>query len=142
MNYMLDTDTCITLIRQQFPGLLKKVLTFHPGDLGLSSITVAELQYGVEHSQHRERNGDALEQFLLPFEMASFDFSAAITYGRIRAELEARGTPIGALDTLIAAHALSLKATLVTNNLREFRQVKDLNIETWYQPRAGRGRSG
>ena len=132
MNYMLDTDTCITLIRRQVPELLQKVLSFRPGDLGLSSISVAELQYGAEHSRHRERNKDALIQFLLPFEIADFDFSAAMTYGRIRAELEGRGTPIGALDTLIAAHALTLKVKLVTNNLREFRRVKGLNVETWY----------
>jgi tRNA(fMet)-specific endonuclease VapC len=131
MNYMLDTNTCIALIRQKLPGLLQKVISLQPGEIGLSSITVAELQYGVERSQYRERNDAALSQFLLPFEIADFDASSALTYGRLRAELEAHGTPIGALDTLIAAHALTLKVTLVTNNLREFQRVKDLAVENW-----------
>ncbi len=131
MKYMLDTDTCIALIRQQSPRLLKKVISFEPGEIGLSSITVAELQYGVERSQHREQNETALTQFLLPFDIADFDGSAAATYGRIRAGLEVQGMPIGALDTLIAAHASSLKVTLVTNNLREFRRVKGLDVESW-----------
>lgn len=131
MNYMLDTDTCIALIRQQLPILFQKVISFQPGEIGLSTITVAELQYGVERSQYRERNEAALTQFLLPFEIADFDSTSALTYGRVRAELEARGTPIGALDTLIAAQALTLKVILVTNNLREFRRVKGLDLENW-----------
>ncbi|MGA2489885.1 MAG: type II toxin-antitoxin system VapC family toxin [Anaerolineales bacterium] len=131
MNYMLDTDTCIALIRQQLPILFQKVISFQPGEIGLSTITVAELQYGVERSQYRERNEAALTQFLLPFEIADFDSTSALTYGRVRAELEACGTPIGALDTLIAAQALTLKVNLVTNNLREFRRVKGLDLENW-----------
>lgn len=130
MKYMLDTDVCIALIRQKSPGLLAKVTSCQPGDVGLSSITIAELQYGVERSQHREQNAAALMQFLLPFEIADFDAASALTYGRIRAELEAQGTPIGSLDTLIAAHALSLKVTLVTNNLREFERAVGLKVES------------
>jgi tRNA(fMet)-specific endonuclease VapC len=84
----------------------------------------------VERSQHREQNAAALMQFLLPFEIADFDAASALTYGRIRAELEAQGTPIGSLDTLIAAHALSLKVTPVTNNLREFERVDGLKVES------------
>jgi len=131
MKYMLDTDTCIGLIRRKSARLLKKVTSFEPGDIGLSSITIAELQYGVERSQHRERNQSALTQFLLPFDIADFNADATIIYGRVRATLESKGTPIGALDTLIAAHALSLKATLVTNNTREFKRVAGLDLENW-----------
>jgi tRNA(fMet)-specific endonuclease VapC len=132
MKYMLDTDTCITLIRQRAPRLLEKVVSFLPGELGLSIITVAELHYGVEHSQYRDKNRAALTQFLLPFDIADFDHTAALTYGSVRAELEAKGLPIGAMDTLIAAHALALKVTLVTHNLSEFQRVPGLGVEDWY----------
>jgi len=132
MKYMLDTDTCITLIRQRSPHLLDKVTSFAAGEIGLSSITVAELQYGVERSQYRDQNRSALTRFLLPFDLADFDSAAAQVYGGVRAELEAGGTPIGALDTLIAAHARSLQVTLVTHNLGEFQRVKGLAAESWY----------
>jgi tRNA(fMet)-specific endonuclease VapC len=132
MKTMLDTDTCITLIRQRSPRLLEKVVSFLPGEIGLSSITVAELYYGVEHSQYRDKNRAALAQFLLPFELADFDSAAALAYGTIRADLEAQGLPIGAMDTLIAAHALALKVTLVTHNTSEFQRVAGLKVEDWY----------
>jgi tRNA(fMet)-specific endonuclease VapC len=132
MKYMLDTDTCIALIRQRSPRLLAKVVSFPQGEIGLSSITVAELQYGVERSQYGDKNRTALAQFLLPFDIADFDYAAALAYGRIRAELEAKGMPIGALDTLIAAHALALQVTLVTHNLGEFQRVQGLVVENWY----------
>jgi len=132
MKYMLDTDTCITLIRQRSPHLLEKVVSFQPGEIGLSAITVAELHYVVEHSQYRDKNRAALAQFLLPFDIADFDHNAALTYGSVRAELEAKGLPIGAMDTLIAAHALALKVTLVTHNLSEFQRVGDLKVDDWY----------
>jgi len=132
MKYMLDTDTCIILIRQRSPRLLEKVVSFLPGEIGLSVITVAELHYSVEHSQYRDRNRAALAQFLLPFDIADFDHSAALTYGYVRADLEAKGLPIGAMDTLIAAHALALKITLVTHNTSEFQRVPDLEVDDWY----------
>lgn len=132
MKYMLDTDTCITLIRQQSPRMLEKVVSFRPGEIGLSAITVAELHYGVEHSQYPDKNRTALVQFLLPFEMADFDPLAAISYGKVRADLDAKGLPIGAMDTLIAAHALSLQVSLVTHNLSEFQRVPGLQVEDWY----------
>jgi tRNA(fMet)-specific endonuclease VapC len=132
MKIMLDTDTCITIIRQRSPRLLEKVISSPAGEVGLSSITVAELHYGVEHSQHRDQNRTALAQFLLPFDIADFDSTAAQIYGRIRAELEASGMPIGGLDTLIAAHALALQAILVTHNLGEFQRVQGLKVESWY----------
>ena len=131
MKYMLDTNICIYLIKQQPPQVLKKFVTLSFGDVGMSSITVAELQYGVQKSQHRGQNRQALEQFLIPLTIADFDHKAAVVYGVIRAALERQGTPIGSLDTLIAAHALSLDVTLVTNNVREFSRVPDLKLVNW-----------
>jgi tRNA(fMet)-specific endonuclease VapC len=101
------------------------------GDVGVSSITVAELTFGVHKSQHAAQNGRALEQFLLPLIVADFDYPASLMYGALRAQLERQGTPIGALDMLIAAHALSLKITLVTNNIKEFTRVPHLKVVNW-----------
>jgi tRNA(fMet)-specific endonuclease VapC len=99
--------------------------------VGLSSITLAELAHGVEKSARIEQNRAALEQFLLPLELADFDQKAAFAYGKIRAQLEGDGQTIGSMDLLIAAHAISLETTLVTNNVREFQRVTRLNVEDW-----------
>ncbi len=131
MQYLLDTNICIYIIKRKPPQVLKCFLDYVPGDIGISSITVAELTYGVEKSQRREQNSAALEQFLLPLEIADFDASAAQVYGGIRATPEKEGNPIGPLDLLIAAHALSLELTLVTNNEREFVRVPALAVENW-----------
>ncbi len=131
MKVMLDTNICIYLIKQQPPAILKRFLSHPVGDIGISSITVAELAYGVSKSRHATKNRHALEQFLAPLEVAAFDQAAAWTYGRVREQLEAKGTPIGSMDMLIAAHALSLGVRLVSNNLREFRRVSGLRLENW-----------
>jgi tRNA(fMet)-specific endonuclease VapC len=102
-----------------------------PGSVGISIITISELQFGAAKSQNPQRNCSALEQFLLPLEILDYDSAAASYYGDVRARLEKSGTPIGPLDTLIAAHALSLNAVLVTNNLSEFRRVSGLKVEDW-----------
>ncbi len=101
------------------------------GEIGLSTITVSELYYGVEKSQQKERNRGALEQFLLPLMIVDFDYMSCVIYGKVRAELEKQGKPIGPLDTLIASHALSLNATLVTNNEKEFNRIRGLRVENW-----------
>jgi tRNA(fMet)-specific endonuclease VapC len=101
------------------------------GSVGISSITAAELQFGVNKSQHVEQNRQALNQLLIPLEIFDFDYNAAIEYGRIRNDLEKSGIPIGPLDTLIAAHALSLNVILVSNNIKEFKRVKNLKLENW-----------
>jgi tRNA(fMet)-specific endonuclease VapC len=101
------------------------------GDIGLSTVTLAELQYGVAKSAFPERNQEALAAFTLPLEILPFDAPAAAAYGPIRATLERQGTPIGAMDLLIAAHAVSLGVILVTNNPREFGRVSDLQVENW-----------
>ena len=131
MRYLLDTNMCIYLINKRPQRVIEKFNTCSVGEIGVSSITVAELEYGVEKSQHQAKNQRALEQFLTPLVIADFDAKAAIAYGRIRAALEAQGTPIGSLDTLIAAHATSLDVKLVTNNTREFSRVEGLVIENW-----------
>jgi len=97
----------------------------------LSSITIAELSFGVAKSQHVERNREALQQFLLPFTIAPFDHRAAVAYGRVRADLEGSGRPIGPLDTLIGAHAVALGVILATNNVREFSRIDGLVVEGW-----------
>jgi tRNA(fMet)-specific endonuclease VapC len=133
MKYLLDTNICIYLIKQKPLSVIDKFNEHSVGDIGISSITVAELLYGVQKSQHRKQNQSALMQFLSPLEIAVFDTDAAFSYGQIRAELERKGTPIGSLDTLIAGHAVSLGVSLVTNNEQEFSRVPGLNVENWVE---------
>jgi tRNA(fMet)-specific endonuclease VapC len=131
MKVMLDTNICIYLIQQQPPTILERFLAHPVGDIGISSITAAELAYGVSKSRHATKNRHALEQFFAPLEVAAFDQVAAWAYGRIREQLEVKGTPIGSMDLLIAAHALSLGVRLVSNNLKEFRRVPGLRLDNW-----------
>jgi len=131
MKYMLDTNICIYLIKQQPMEVIDKFQGIIPGEIAISSVTVAEMMYGVGKSQHKERNKSALESFLAPLEIVDFDFKAAQHYGVMRAYLGKMGTPIGAYDLMIAAHALSLGLILVTNNEREFQRIPDLIVENW-----------
>jgi tRNA(fMet)-specific endonuclease VapC len=131
MIILLDTDICIYIIRQKPIAVLQKFNTYTIGDIGVSSVTVAELFVGAQKSQRPAHNHHAVEQFLLPLTIVPFDYDAATAYGHIRAALEQQGTPIGALDTLIAAQAVSLGVTLVTNNGREFMRVPGLTVEDW-----------
>ncbi|MBC8505600.1 MAG: type II toxin-antitoxin system VapC family toxin [Anaerolineales bacterium] len=131
MKYLLDTNICIYLIKHKPPQVLEHFQKYAFSDIGVSAITVAELQYGVKKSHQIEKNKKALELFLLPLVIAEFDNHAASIYGDIRAELESLGKPIGALDTLIVAHALSLNITLVTNNTKEFSRIPRLAIANW-----------
>ena len=131
MNFLLDTNICIYLIKQEPPEVLQKFSSHSVGQIGVSVITVAELQYGVQKSARISQNKQALEQFLSPLIIADFDYRAAVIYGILRANLENQGISIGSLDTLIAAHALSLNVTLVTNNTREFSRVPNLKLENW-----------
>ena len=131
MRLLLDTNICIYLIKEKPAQVLQKFSSYSVGDIGVSSITVAELQFGVHKSQHPAQNQRALEQFLNPLVIVDFDYNAAIVYGKIRAALEIQGQPIGPLDTLIAAHALSLNLALITNNLSEFSTVPSLKTVNW-----------
>jgi len=131
MIYLLDTNICVHLIRHRSAALMQKLTSLPVGEAGVSSVTVAELQYGVQKSGRTEQNAEALAMFLTPLPIADFDYAAAEAYGRIRAHLERAGAPIGPLDTLIAAHAVSLDAILVTSNLGEFSRVTELRVEDW-----------
>ncbi|GMQ79190.1 MAG: type II toxin-antitoxin system VapC family toxin [Anaerolineae bacterium] len=131
MNYLLDTNICIYLIKRKPISVLAKFNEHAVGDIGISTISVAELSYGVQKSRLRDQNQQALLQFLGPLIIAEFDTDAAFVYGQVRAGLEARGTPIGSLDTMIAGHALSLGVTIITNNEREFSKVPKLKVENW-----------
>lgn len=133
MKYMLDTNVCIYIINKRSPQAIKKLLKLKPSDIYLSSITLAELRYGIEKSQHRDQNRKALEEFIQAFNIVSFDTEASLHYGEIRVDLEKRGKIIGPLDMLIAAHARSLHVTLVTNNKKEFERVPHLKITDWYE---------
>ena len=119
------------MIRGKPANLVKRFLMFAPGDLGISSVTAAELYVGARKSVDPKANLGALSKLLLPLEVAAFDLAAARHYGDIRYELERVGTPIGALDSLIAAHAMSLGITLVTNHLGEFSRIPGLGLEDW-----------
>lgn len=131
MKVMLDTNICIYIIKQSPYSVLQRFSSFQVGDIGISTITLAELEYGAERSAQPKKNREALEEFISALEVAPFDRQATEAYGRIRATLESKGRPIGAMDLLIAAHALSLGVQLVTNNEREFKQVPGLRVTNW-----------
>jgi tRNA(fMet)-specific endonuclease VapC len=131
MKYLLDTDTSIYIIKKKPETVLRRLRSEAIEQVAVSTITVAELEYGVAKSQRPERNRLALMEFLLPFALLDFDYAAAQAYGAIRAGLEVRGSPIGPMDLLLAAQAVSRDLVLVTNNVREFRKVAALRIENW-----------
>ena len=118
MRYMLDTNICIYAIKHKPPEVIQKFLSHDPSELCISSITYAELMHGVEKSMAVERNRIAITMFLSPISVLDFDTDAAEEYGKIRADLERKGTPIGPMDTLIAAHSKAEDLVLVTNNTR------------------------
>ena len=131
MKYLLDTNMCIFIIRKK-PAMVLQRLSAEPlGAVGVSTITVAELSYGVQKSQAILPNQQELEHFLLPLVLVDFDLHAAATYGVVRADLERKGTPIGAMDMLIGAHALTMDVTLVTNNTKELQRIPQLRLEDW-----------
>jgi tRNA(fMet)-specific endonuclease VapC len=131
MLYLLDTNICIYIIRKKPPKVLDQLCAIKAFEVGISSITLAELEYGVAKSSRPAQNRDALIGFLAPLTILSFGNEAAAIYGMLRAWLEKAGKPIGPMDMLIAAHALSLSTTLVTNNTREFERVPGLKLENW-----------
>ncbi len=131
ITFMLDTNICIYIIKKKPQQVLRRLKKARVSDIGVSSITLSELEYGRAKSSRPDQNRIALAEFLAPLEILSYDDMAAQEYGKIRASLERHGTPIGPMDMLIAAHALSLNCTLVTNNEREFSSVASLKIENW-----------
>lgn len=131
MKYMLDTNICIYIIKRKPVKVIKYIKKIPISNIGISSITLSELEYGVEKSQRKVQNKIALVQFITPLEIAPYDDLAAKHYGEIRCSLEKQGRIIGSLDLLIAAHALSINAKLVTNNEKEFSRIPGLKIENW-----------
>ena len=131
MRYMLDTNICIYVIKHKPEKVFRKLQTIHPEDVCISSVTYGALVHGVEKSAAVEKNRLALSILLANMEILDFDVDAADYYGKIRADLEKKGTPIGPLDMMIAGHAQSLGYTVITNNMKEFSRVAALKIENW-----------
>lgn len=131
MRYLLDTNVCVDYLNGRFPAVTERIQQSSPQDLCTSSIVVAELRYGADRSSSRHRNHRRLDVLTAEIACVGFDVQAAAIYGRVRADLEAKGSPIGANDMLIAAHALSLGVVLVTDNRREFERVEGLEVESW-----------
>ena len=131
MKFLIDTNICIYIMNERPPEVINKFKRLDPGMIGISSITVSELQYGISKSKYKKQNLKRLEEFLVPFDILPYDEMASKFYGDIRSNLEARGLIIGPLDLLIAAHALSRDLILVTNKKKEFKRIKSLKIDNW-----------
>ncbi len=131
MKYILDTNICIYIIKKRPVQVIEHLRNLSISKVGISSITLSELEYGVEKSKKQKQNKIALTGFIAPLEIAVYDQQAALVYGKIRAYLEKIGQPIGSLDLLIAAHAISLNSSLVTNNEKEFKKIPMLKVENW-----------
>lgn len=129
--FLIDTNICIHIMNDHPPEVIQKFREIGVGNICISSITVSELRYGACKSRQIKKNLKRIDEFLSPFEIISYDESAANHYGEIRSQLEKRGNVIGPLDMLIAAHALSENLTLITNNEKEFKRVKSLEVENW-----------
>lgn len=131
MRYMLDTNICIYIIKHKPEKVFRQLMKYDPSEICISSVTYAELMHGVEKSRAVDKNRLAITLLLSNIEIMNFDVSAAEYYGKIRADLEKKGTPIGPLDMMIAGHAKSLGYTVVTNNIKEFSRVENLKLENW-----------
>ena len=138
MRYLLDTNICIYIIKRSPPVVYDRLKKLHVGDVGVSAITYCELQFGVARSSRPEENQLALAEFLGPLEVLDFPSEAAVVFGAIRAHVQRAGLPIGNYDLLIAAHALHLGLTVVTNNTKEFDRVPGLKVENWTEVDRGR----
>ena len=131
ISYLLDTNICIYIIKKRPEQVIERLRHTRISEVGVSSITVSELEYGAAKSSRPAQNKLAIVEFLAPLEILPYDDMAAQEYGKVRAYLEKQGTPVGSMDMLIAAHALSLNCILVTNNEREFRLIPNLKIQNW-----------
>jgi tRNA(fMet)-specific endonuclease VapC len=133
VKYLLDTNICVFLFRRKSPEALQRLYQTQTGEVGISTVTLAELRDGADKSADPAKNHVVIDAFLTNITLVEFDEGAARCYGAVRSQLESRGTPIGPLDNLIAAQALSLGVTLVTNNVREFVRVTGMAVEDWTQ---------
>ena len=128
--FMLDTNICIYAMKRN-ELVLKNLMSRKPTQIHLSVVTEAELRFGAAKSSSPARTLAALENFLGPLTILDFTAAEAATYAEVRAGLERAGRPIGPLDTMIAAHAVTQGMTLVTNNLSEFQRVPALKTDNW-----------
>lgn len=131
MNYLIDTNICIYIMNKRPVSVIEKFKTMEPYEIGISSITVSELRYGVAKSSQKNETAKRVNEFLLPFEILSYDLKAASAYGDIRSQLEQTGQTIGPLDLLIGAHAISRDLIIITNNTKEFSRIEGLVVENW-----------
>jgi tRNA(fMet)-specific endonuclease VapC len=130
LEYMLDTDICIYVLKNRPPGLRERFNRLAE-QLCISAITLAELSYGVEKFSGRDENRRAVDRFAARLDVLPFSAEAALHYGQVRAELERIGRPAGAHDMLLGAHARSAGLIIVTNNVREFERITGLRVENW-----------
>ena len=133
MIFMLDIDICIYIVKRKPASVLKRLKSLQLGQVAMSAITFAELMNGAKKSRHVEANLAKLNALGEMLDIRPFDKQVAVCYGDVRSDLEKRGETIGGNDLLIAAHALSLGWTLVTNNEREFRRIEGLKVENWVE---------
>jgi tRNA(fMet)-specific endonuclease VapC len=133
MKYLLDTNICIYIIKKKPESVLKKFSKLNPGSVAISSITLAELYFGVVKSTKPNENMIALQEFISPLIVLDFTDQDALLYAKIRTDLEKKGKLIGAMDLLIAAIAKSRDLALVTNNTKEFSRINDIKIENWVE---------
>jgi tRNA(fMet)-specific endonuclease VapC len=131
VKYLLDSNVCIDYLNGRFPAVIARIQASAREDLRVSSVVVGELRYSADRSRLVRSNHARIDALLAEIECVDFDLAAAAEYGRVRARLEAAGTPIGPNDMLIAAHALSRRLVLVTDNVDEFRRVKGLKVQNW-----------
>ncbi len=131
MNYFLDTNICIYLLKGKFPGVKERLQELSPSRVKIASVVRGELLLGAEKSKEPEETRDIVEQFLLPFDVVGFGKKAADHYARIRGKLESRGEIIGSNDLLIAATVCAVEGTLITRNQDEFKRVPGLKVENW-----------
>lgn len=131
--YLLDTNICIYTINKRPANVIKKVRSCNHEEICISSITIMEMEYGIQRSRMNDLSREALIDFLLPFEVINFNSADAYEYGKIRSHLEAIGKLIGPYDLQIAAQAISRNLILVTNNVNEFSRIHNLEIENWYE---------
>lgn len=131
MKFVLDTNICIYIIKKKPEQVIKKLSKIDPSIIAISAATWSELIYGAEKSANRDRNLEALHDFIIPFEILPWTSKEAEIAGEIRAALAKLGSPIGPFDIQIAAHAISLDLILVSNNEKEFKRVKGLKLENW-----------
>lgn len=131
MKYFLDTNICIYYLKGMYPEIIKKLLSKNPEDIKIPSIVKAELMYGAEKSESKNKTKEKIVEFLLPFEIVGFNDEATEIYGKTREYLEKKGMIIGPNDLIIASTVLSQNGTLITNNAKEFKRIKELKIENW-----------